>query len=68
MYFRNYRLSNTWLNHPLESAISESRSTLNVLMGAKHLWNLHDNTYIIFFDHSDGKLFTKYLLYSNLKS
>ena len=37
MYFRNYRLSNTWLNDSLESTVPESHSTVKVLMGAKHL-------------------------------
>ena len=33
MSFRNYRLSKAWLNHSLESAVSEPPSTVNVLMG-----------------------------------
>ena len=37
MYFPNYRLSKTWLNHSLESAVSEPPSTVTRLMGAKHL-------------------------------
>ena len=37
MYFRNYRMSNTWLNHSLEIAFSEPPSTVNMLMGAKNL-------------------------------
>ena len=37
MYFRNYRMSKAWLNHSLEIAVSEPPSTVNVLMGAKHL-------------------------------
>ena len=37
MYFRNYRLSKTWLNDSLESTISEPPLTVNVLMGAKYL-------------------------------
>ena len=68
MYFRNYRLSNTWLNHCLESTISERPSRVNVLVSAKHLLNLPESTFIIHFDHSDGKVFAKHLLYSNLKS
>ena len=27
----------------------------------KHLWNLHDSTFIKFFHHSEGKWFEKYL-------
>ena len=37
MYFRNYRMSKTWLNHSLESAVSEPPCTVNVLMGGRHL-------------------------------
>ena len=33
----------------LESDVSESPSTVNMLMGAKHLWNLHESTFIKFF-------------------
>ena len=33
MSFRNYRLSKAWLNHSLESAVSEPPSKVNVLMG-----------------------------------
>ena len=67
MIFPNYRLSKTWLNHSLESAFSESPSTVNVLMGAKHLWSLDESTFIIFFDYSERKWFAKYLTYWNLK-
>ena len=49
MYFRNYRLSNTWLDHSLKSAVSEYPSTVNMLKGPKHLWNLHDSTFINIF-------------------
>ena len=68
MYLRIYRLPKKWLNQPVKSAISEHPLTFNVLMGAKHLWNLHHSTFIIFFDHSERKLFAKHLLYSKLKS
>ena len=43
MYFWNYRLSKTWLSHSLENIVSEPPSTVNVLMGAKHLWNLQND-------------------------
>ena len=48
MYFRDYRLSKTWLDHSLESPVSVPPSIINVLMGAKHLWNLYEGTFIIF--------------------
>ena len=68
MYFRNYKLSKTWFNHSLESAISEPPSTVNVLMGAKNLWNLHRSTFAIFFYHSEGKWLGKDLHDQILKS
>ena len=37
MYFRNYRLSKTWLNPFLKRAISDHASTVNMLKGPKHL-------------------------------
>ena len=45
MYFQNQILSKTWLNHSLESTVSESPSTVNVLMGGKHFLNLHESTF-----------------------
>ena len=63
MYFRNYRLSKIWLNHSLESDISEPPSTFDMLMGDRHVWKLHESSFIIFFDHSEGKKFAKYLPY-----
>ena len=55
MYFQNYRMSKTWLNHSLESAVLEPPSPVEVLIGTKHLSNLHQSTFIIFFDHSKRK-------------
>ena len=37
MYFGIYRLSKTWLDHSLESAVSEQPLTVNMLRGSKHL-------------------------------
>ena len=67
MYFRNYRQSNTWLNHSLKSTVSERFSTVNMLKGTKHLWNLHESTFSIFFHHSEAKWFGKYRPYWSLK-
>ena len=39
-----------------------------MLKGPKHLWNLHERTFIIFFHHYEGKWFRKYLRYCSLKS
>ena len=67
-YFRNYRVSKTCLDHSLISPVSEHPSTINMLKCPKQLWNLHDTTFIIFFYHSEAKLFRKYILYGNLRS
>ena len=49
MYFWNYRLKKTWLDHSLKSAVSEHPSTVNMLKDIKHLRNLNESTLIIFF-------------------
>ena len=49
MYFWNYRLPKTWLEHSLESVVSELPLRVNMLKDPKHLLNLHDSTCIIFF-------------------
>ena len=61
MYFRNYRLKETWLDHSLKSAVSEHPSTVNMLKDIKHLWNLNESTLITFFHYSEGNWFEKYL-------
>ena len=53
MYFQNYRLRIAWLDKCLDSPASEHPSTVNMLKRAKHLSNLHGNTFIIFFDPSE---------------
>ena len=68
MFFRNYRLWKTWLNHSLESAVSEFPWIIKILMGVKHFWNLHESTFIKFLDHSERKWPRKDLPYWNLKS
>ena len=49
MYFRNYRLSETWLDHSLMRAVSEHPSTVNMLKSPKHLGNMQEWTFIMFF-------------------
>ena len=49
MYCRYCRLSKTWLDHSLKSAVSEGPLTVNMLKGPKHLQNMHESTFIIFF-------------------
>ena len=54
MYFRNYRVSKTCLDHSLKGAVSEHPSTVNILKGPKDFRKLHESTFIIFFYHSRG--------------
>ena len=37
------------LDKRLKKLVSEQCSTVKVLKGPKHCWNLHDSTFIIFF-------------------
>ena len=37
MYFRSYRMSETWLDHSLKIAVSELPLTVNMLKHLKHL-------------------------------
>ena len=41
---------------------------IKVLMGSKQLWNLHESTFIKYFNTSEKKWFGKNLPYWNLKS
>ena len=38
----------------LKSLVSEHISTVNMLKGHKHCWNLHDDIFIIFVHYSEG--------------
>ena len=49
MYFRNYGLSKTYLEHPVKSAIQEVPLRVNMLKGAKYLDNYQERNFIIFF-------------------
>ena len=49
MYFQNYRLSKSWLDHCLKSTVLEDPSTVNMLKVSKHLRNLHESTLSYFF-------------------
>ena len=63
MYFRNYRLSNTWLDRSLRSAVSEYPLRNNMLKGPKHLWNPFESTFIIVSSSLRGEMIWKiYLL------
>ena len=66
--FPKLRLQNTQLDNCLKSPLSEHRSTVNMLKGRKHCWNLHDSTFTIFPHISEGKRTGKCLCYWYLKS
>ena len=66
MYFRSYRLSETWLDHFLKSTVSELPLRVNMLKDPKQLLNLDESPFIIFFRHSEQKWLAKYLFYWNL--
>ena len=61
--FARLQTVKTWVDHSLKSVVSEHPWAVNTLKGPKHLWNLHESTFIIFFDHSDEKLLGNYLPY-----
>ena len=48
MYFRNYWLWKTWLDHFLKSDVSEYTLTVNMWNRPKYLRNLHDSAFIMF--------------------
>ena len=66
--FPKLKTLKTWLDHFLKSVVSEYPLAVNMLKGPKDLWNLHESTFIICFDHSDLKWLRKYLSYPSLKS
>ena len=68
MHFWNYRLWKSWLDHSLKSAVSEHALTVNMWKHPKSLWNLHESTFIMFFDPSRWSWFGKCLPYFLVKS
>ena len=68
MYFPNNRLWKTWLDHFLKTAVSELALTVNMWKLPKYLPNLHESTFIVFFHHSRGSWFQKYLPYCHVNS
>ena len=57
--FPKLKTLKTWLDHSLTSAVPEHPLAVTMLMGPKHLWNLRESTFIIFFGHSEKKWFAK---------
>ena len=63
MYFRNYRLPNTWLDTCLKIPNPEHCSTVNMVKGPKYCLSLNNGTFINFFHHSGGSCVGKYRSY-----
>ena len=53
----------TGVDHSLKSIVSEHPLAVNMFKVPKHMWNLHETNFIIFFYHSEEKWLPKYLLY-----
>ena len=45
----------------VKGLVLEHPSTVYMLKDPKHLWNLHESTFIKFFHHSEGNWFRKCL-------
>ena len=52
-YFRNYWLRKTCFLKCLKVPVSEHPLAIDVLMGPKQCWNLHDSTFTLLFHHSE---------------
>ena len=61
--FPKLRTLKTWLDKCLKIPFSEDPSTRNMVNVAKHCWNLHHISFIIFIDHWQGNWFGKSLSY-----
>ena len=48
MYFRTYRLWKSWLDHSLESVVSEHALAVNTEKRPRCLRNIRETTFIIF--------------------
>ena len=61
MYFRTNTMWKSWLEDSLKTAPSENALTVNMWKCPKYLRNIHQSTFIIFFHHSEGSWFGKFL-------
>ena len=61
MYFRKYRLRNTWLHKCLKSRVLEDPSTEKMANGSKNCRNLNGSTFTIFINHCEGNYVGKSL-------
>ena len=62
MYFESYRLWKTWLHKSVNKPVSWHHLIVNMLEGLKHLWNLHESTFIKICYISEGHWLRKPLL------
>ena len=53
IFFRNYRLRETWLDNCLKSPVLQRSLTVDMLKGPKNFLKLNGNTFIISFHHSE---------------
>ena len=67
MFFRSYRLSKSWLEHSLKTAVSENALTVNTWKCPKNLWNIHGTTFIMCFYDIERSWFRKCLPYYSVK-
>ena len=68
MFLKNFGLRQTFLDKFLKSPVSEHRSTVNMLNGRKHFWNLPHRSFIRFSHHADTNGVGKYFSYWYMKS
>ena len=61
MYFRNYGLSQTWLDQCLKSPVSEYPSKSNMASVPKHSSYLKESAFTTFIDHWEVNCPTKSL-------
>ena len=54
MYFWTRGLWKTWLDKSLKSPVLDDASKSNMVVGAKHCWNLNNSTFTIFIDPWKG--------------
>ena len=66
--FSKSRIPKTQLDKCLKSAASDDPSTSNMVNEAKHCWNLHQRSFIIFIDHCQVSWVGKNLSYWRAKS
>ena len=54
MYFASYGLRKPWLDKCLKKPVSEDLLKSNMVVGAKHCWNVNHRTFGMFIDQWEG--------------